>query len=67
MALLVVDRPYYDPRSYSSMYNALTPRGSWATQIPVVGHILRELAQSDTLYHPDAYSWFAALVDEADS
>jgi len=62
MALLAVDRPYYDPKSYSSLYNALTPRGSWASQIPVVGHILREIAKSDTLYHPDTYAWFAALV-----
>jgi hypothetical protein len=62
MALLVADRPYYDPKSYSSRYNALTPQGSWATEIPVVGHIIREIARSDTLYHPDAYSWFAALV-----
>jgi hypothetical protein len=67
MALLAVDRPYYDPRSYSSMYNALTPRSSWASQIPVVGHILREIAKSDTLYHPDAYAWFAALVVDLES
>jgi hypothetical protein len=64
MALLVTDRTYYDPKSYSSRYNALTPRGSWVTEIPVVGHIIREIAQSDTLYHPDAYSWFAALATQ---
>jgi len=64
MALWVVDRPYYDPKSYSSRYNALTPQGSWETKIPVVGHIIREIAHSDTLYHPDAYSWFAVLVTQ---
>ena len=64
MALLVTDRPYYDPKSYSSRYNALTPQGSWVTEIPVIGHIIREIAQSDTLYHPDAYSWFASLVTQ---
>ncbi len=66
MALFVVDRPYYDPKSYSSRYNALTPRGSWSSQIPLIpllGPIFREISQSDTLYHPDAYSWFAAEQD----
>jgi hypothetical protein len=62
MALLVVDRPYYNPKTYSSRYNALTPRGSWLTEIPVLGHIFRELQHSDTLYHPDAYAWFAAAL-----
>jgi hypothetical protein len=64
MALLVVDRPYYDPKSYSSRYNALNPQGSWVTEIPVIGHVIREIAKSDTLYHPDAYSWFATLVTQ---
>jgi hypothetical protein len=61
-ALLVVDRPYYDPKSYSSQYNALSPQGTWVEEIPVVGHIVREIKHSDTLYHPDAYAWFASLV-----
>lgn len=61
-ALWVVDRPYYDPKSYSSSYNALNTKGSWVTEIPVIGHIIREIAHSDTLYHPDAYAWFASEV-----
>jgi len=59
-AMLAVDRPYYSPRS--SAYAQLTPRGSWANQIPVIGAIVRPLSASDTLYHPDAYSWFAFEV-----
>jgi len=62
IALLAGDRPYYDPKSYSSRYNKLTPNGSWANQIPVVGKIFREISRSDTLYHPDAYAWFASLM-----
>lgn len=62
IALLAGDRPYYHPKSYSASYNELSPRGSWATQIPVVGLIVREISQSDTLYHPDAYAWFASLM-----
>ena len=62
MALLAGDRPYYHPKSYSASYNELAPRGSWATQVPVVGIIVREISQSDTLYHPDAYAWFASLM-----
>jgi hypothetical protein len=63
MALLVTDRPYYDPKSYSSQYNALTPQGSWVTEIPVIGHIIREIAHTDTLYSPDTYAWFASEVE----
>jgi hypothetical protein len=62
MKLLVYDRPYYDPRSYSSRYAALTPRGAWTARIPVIGPVFRELARSDTLYHPDAYAWFGAVL-----
>jgi len=62
IALLAGDRPYYHPKSYSASYNDLAPRGSWATQVPVVGPIFRELSKSDTLYHPDAYAWFASLM-----
>ena len=62
IALLAGDRPYYDPKSYSTRYNKLTPNGSWANQIPVVGKIFREISHNDTLYHPDAYSWFASLM-----
>lgn len=62
IALLAGDRPYYDPKSYSSRYNKLTPNGQWANKIPVVGNIFREISRSDTLYHPDAYAWFASLM-----
>lgn len=62
IALFAGDRPYYHPKSYSASYNDLAPRGSWATQVPVVGLIFRELSKSDTLYHPDAYAWFASLM-----
>ncbi len=62
IALLAGDRPYYHPKSYSASYNELAPRGSWATKVPVVGIIIREISQSDTLYHPDAYAWFASLM-----
>lgn len=62
IALLVVDRPYYYPTS--SAYAELTPRGPRSAQLPVVGPLLRELVHSDTLYHPDAYAWFAADVAE---
>ncbi len=62
IALLVVDRPYYDPKSFSSRYNALTPQGSWITQIPVFGHLIREIVHNDTLYHPDTYAWLATEV-----
>ena len=58
-ALLVVDRPYYDPKSYSARYHALTPEGSSLTEIPVLGHIIREIQHTDTLYHPATYAWFA--------
>jgi len=59
--LLVLDRSYYDPKSYSARYQALTPRAPFYTEIPLIGHILREIKRSDTLYHPDAYAWFAGL------
>jgi hypothetical protein len=59
MALLVVDRPYFHKNTYSTRYQALTPRGTWTAQIPLVGPLFREIAHSDTLYHPDAYAWFA--------
>lgn len=62
MALLVVDRPYYDPNSYSSRYNKLTPQGSWVTKIPLFGHLIREIVHNDTLYHPDTYAWFATEI-----
>ncbi len=63
MELLVVDRYYFDPNSYSARYHALTPRGPFYTQIPLIGHIIREIQRSDTLYHPDTYAWFAGLVE----
>ncbi len=60
LALNVFDRPYYSP--HSKEYASLTPEGPWAAQLPVVGPILREILRSDTLYHPDAYAFFASLV-----
>ena len=62
MALLSVDRAYY----YENFkpYQELTPRGHWATRLPFVGHLLREIAQADTEFHPDAYSHFAAALLE---
>lgn len=59
MALLVVDRPYFHKNTYSTRYRALTPRGPWTARLPLVGPLFRELAHSDTLFHPDAYAWFA--------
>ena len=59
MSLLAVDRPYFHKNTYSTRYRALTPRGSWLTEVPLLGPIFRELAHNDTLYHPDAYAWFA--------
>lgn len=59
-AMLAVDRPYYSPGSTD--YAGLTPRGPLAAQIPVVGYLIRFISRSDTLYHPDAYSWFAFEV-----
>lgn len=60
IALRVADRPYYDPASAD--YAALTPYGSWANQLPLVGPIIRELTRGDTLYHPDAYAHFTVAV-----
>ena len=59
-ALLVTDRPYYRPTS--KVYKTLTPNGSWAAQLPVIGRVVREIAGSDTLYHPDAYAHYALAV-----
>lgn len=62
MALLVVDRPYFHKNTYSTRYSALTPRGPWTAGLPLIGSLCREIAQSDTLFHPDAYAWFATQV-----
>ena len=59
-AMYALDRPYYSPSS--TEYSELTPRGIWSNQIPVIGAISRVISRSDTLYHPDAYSWFAFTV-----
>jgi hypothetical protein len=64
LELLALDRSYYDPKSYSARYHDLMPRGTAYTKIPVIGHIIREIQRSDTLYHPDAYAWFAGLTFE---
>ena len=60
IALLVADRPYYDPASAD--YAALTPYGSQASRFPLVGPIIRELTRGDTLYHPEAYAHFTVAV-----
>jgi len=60
IALKVKDRPYYRPTSKA--YAELTPRGSWLSELPVVGPVIREIAASDTLYHPDAYAHFALAM-----
>ncbi len=59
MAILVVDRPYFHKNTYSTRYEALTPRGSWTAGIPLLGPIFREITHGDTLYHPDAYAWLS--------
>lgn len=59
MSLLVVDRPYFHKNTYSTRYQALTPRGAWTARLPLVGPLFREMAHGDTLFHPDAYAWFA--------
>ena len=59
ISLLVVDRPYFYKNTYSTRYQALTPRGLWTAQLPLLGPLFREIAHNDTLYHPDAYAWFA--------
>jgi hypothetical protein len=60
ISLLVVDRAYYSPTD--PRYQSLTPNGHWTAELPVVGKILREIARADTLYHPDAYSRYAAAA-----
>ncbi len=60
IALLSKDRPYYRPTS--KLYAELTPRGSWASQLPGIGPVIREVVASDTLYHPDAYAHFALAI-----
>jgi len=55
-----VDRPYYI--SNRSKYDAMTPRGNWAAQIPIVGPLFRLISRSDTLNAPDAYAFFAFRV-----
>lgn len=57
MALLVLDRPYYDARSPT--YARLTPYGPRVTRLPIAGPFLREALRGDTLNHPDAYAHYA--------
>lgn len=59
-AMHALDRPYY--KATSAEYQQLTPRGHWTASIPVIGAVARAISRSDTLYHPDAYSWFAFTV-----
>jgi hypothetical protein len=62
LSLLVVDRPYFHKNTYSTRYRALSPRGPWTASLPLVGPLFREINHSDTLFHPDAYAWFAVEV-----
>jgi hypothetical protein len=64
IALKVKDRAYYRPTSKA--YAKLTPNGSWLTQLPVIGPVIREIAASDTLYHPDTYAHFALAMSGHD-
>jgi hypothetical protein len=63
-ALLVTDRHYFRPTSKA--YLTLTPKGPWTAQLPIVGKLFRELAHSDTLFHPDAYAHFAVATHTGD-
>lgn len=56
--MLALDRPYYSAAAHG-YEREVTPSGPWGTGIPVIGPLIRMIARSDTLYHPDAYSWFA--------
>lgn len=57
-ALWAVDRHY----GWEGEFAQLTPRGSWANQIPVFGPLIRLIARDDTLYNPDSYAYFAFNV-----
>jgi hypothetical protein len=57
-AMQAFDRPYYSA-SRGAYRGRVTPNGPWGTGIPVIGPLIRAISRSDTLYHPDAYSWFA--------
>ena len=59
-AMYSVDRAYFSPSS--SQYQALTPTGPWSVNIPIIGPLIRLISRSDTLFNPDAYSWFAFQV-----
>ncbi len=56
--MLAFDRPYYDGPTVGYR-SEVTPHGPWGTGIPVIGPLIRAIARTDTLFHPDAYSWFA--------
>jgi hypothetical protein len=58
IALKVLDREYY--HETSSAYKALTPRGHWAAELPLVGYLFSEIDRADTLHNPDTYAKFAA-------
>ncbi|MFQ5420843.1 MAG: hypothetical protein ACE5EY_10840 [Anaerolineae bacterium] len=60
LALHVRDRPYYRPTSKA--FAALTPRGPRLSRVSIVGPIVREIAASDTLFHPDTYAHFALAM-----
>jgi hypothetical protein len=57
-ALWAVDRAY----GHEPGFMDLTPRGSWANQIPLFGPLIRLIARRDTLYNPDSYALFAFNV-----
>jgi hypothetical protein len=60
-AMYAVDRPYYSA-SAGAYPEPLTPRGPAGSEIPLIGPLIRVISRTDTLYHPDAYSWFAFSV-----
>jgi hypothetical protein len=63
ISLLVVDRAYFSETD--TRYLSLTPHGHWTAELPVIGKLFREIAKADTLYHPDAYSHYAAVAADS--
>ncbi len=57
-ALHAVDRHY----GHEPGFQNLTPRGTVANQIPVIGPLVRVIVRDDTLYNPDSYALFAFNV-----
>ena len=57
-AIVAEDRPYAQDPNYARM----TPRGSLAGQIPLIGPIITVALRRDTLNAPDAYACFALTI-----